>query len=239
MAVMPSSRAVLGVAGAVAAVSAVTGAVLLGAVTIGALAGMPRDVAAGKVWLPFTSALVADRPVALSLVAFALFAFAALAVCGARVVAVSAAVGHVGSTLVVYLALAAVRAVDPGAFENAVTHRDYGVSAMIAAWLGAIVLVQWRRRPSRRVLLVAFVGVCAAVGWFADSQRTPLDADHVVAFAFGAAIAARSVLHAHEVQAPGRRSRSRLLARPALEQARQRVGRLLDHRADERADHVA
>src|SRR5437868_11906958 len=154
---MPSLRALLGVAAFVAGVSGVTTAARLGVVLMSALVGTPSDVADGKVWLPFTSALVADRPVALSLAAFALFAFAALAVCGLRVLLASAALGHVVGTLLVYLGIAVVRAVDRTAFQNAISHRDFGVSAMIAAWLGAIAFVEWRRRPDRRPAIVAIV----------------------------------------------------------------------------------
>jgi hypothetical protein len=192
---MPSPRALLGVAGAVAAVCGVTAAARLGAVRMSALVGTPSEVADGKVWLPFSSALVADRPVALSLGALALFAFAALAVCGLRVLVLSAVLGHVGGTLIVYLAVAAVRAVDRTELQSAVTHQDYGVSAVIAAWLGAIAFVEWKRRPElrRRLAIAGFVLLCAVIGWFADSSRTPLDADHVVAFAIGIGIAGARV----------------------------------------------
>jgi hypothetical protein len=188
---MPSPRALLGVAAAVASVGAVTAAARLGAVRMSALVGTPSEVADGKVWLPLTGALVADRPVALSLAAFALFAFATLAVCRVRVLVAAAVLGHLGATLLVYLGLAAVRAADPEAFENAVTHQDYGVSAMLAAWLGAIVFVAWRRRHDarERLAIVGFVALCTAVGWIADSRRTALDADHVVAFAIGIGVA--------------------------------------------------
>jgi hypothetical protein len=188
---MPSPRELALVAVAVAAVGGVTAAARLGTVGMNVLVGTPSDVSDGKVWAPLTGAFVADRPVALSLAAFALFAAATLVVCGSRILAVSAVVGHVGSTLLVYLGVAAVRAVDPEAFESAVAHRDYGVSAVIAAWLGALVLVEWRKRRSgrERLAVAAFVALCALVGWIADSQRTALDADHVVAFGIGVAVA--------------------------------------------------
>ena len=53
------------------------------------------------------------------------------------------------------------------------------------------VFVQWRRRnnPPERLAILGFVALCTAVGWIADSQRTALDADHVVAFAIGIGVA--------------------------------------------------
>src|SRR5438132_3544511 len=112
---MPSPRALLGVVAAVALVGAVTAAARLGAVPMSALVATPSEVSDGKVWLPLTGALVADRPVALSLAAFVVFGFATLARCGVRVLVAAALLGHLGATLLVYLGLAAVRALAPEA----------------------------------------------------------------------------------------------------------------------------
>jgi hypothetical protein len=192
---MRQSRALLGVAAAVAAVGAVTASARVGLVPVSALVGSPEDVATGKMWLPVSSALVADNPVIPSLLAFALFATAAVLVCGVRMTLVAAALGHVGSTLIVYLSLAAARAVNPAVLQDVVERQDYGVSAVFAAWLGAIAFVAWTRRRTRRerLAVVAFCTVCGLIGWAADSALTVLDTDHLVAFAIGAGLAGARV----------------------------------------------
>jgi hypothetical protein len=175
-------------------VAIVTAATRARIVPLRALAGTPADVADGKVWFLVSNALVADNPVVLSLVAFAGFAAAAGAICGPRTLCVSAALGHVGSTVPVYLALGAVGLVRPGAVDRVVHVRDYGVSAIIAAWLGALSLVLWRRHPSRRprLAVAGFCVLCGIVGSFADTNLTPLDFDHVLAFGIGIACAAEA-----------------------------------------------
>ena len=173
-------------------VAAVTEATRARLVPLRFLAGTPADVADGKLWLLASNALVADNPVVLSLIAFAGFALAAGAVCGLRTLWVSAAAGHVGSTVMVYLGLAAAGAVRPGAVEYVAHVKDYGVSAIIAAWLGALSLVLWRRHPAPRprLAVAGFCALCTIVGLFADTNLTALDADHVLAFAIGIACAA-------------------------------------------------
>ena len=47
------------------------------------------------------------------------------------------------------------------------------------------------------------------------------------------------VANGDEVEAPGRRRRASLAARAAFEQRRELLRRTLEHRADERAHHVA
>jgi hypothetical protein len=177
---------------AASVVAAVTEATRARLVPLRLLAGTPADVADGKVWLLASNAFVADNPVVLSLVAFAGFAAAAGAVCGLRTLWVSAAAGHVGSTILVYLGLAAVGAVRPAAVDRVAHLQDYGVSAIVAAWLGGLALVLWRRHPARRprLAVVGFCALCLVVGLFADTNPTALDADHVLAFAIGIACAA-------------------------------------------------
>jgi hypothetical protein len=180
-------RTVLGPLLAVVVVSAVTIATRVGAIRLRWLASSPRAVADGRVWLLVSSALVADRPIVLSILAFGGFAVVAAIVCGARLLWTSAALGHVGSTLAAYAGLGLVRAIEPDAFAGTVDKLDFGVSAITAAWLGAIVVVSWRRHPDGRVRagLVAFCLVCLLVGLAADTNLTVLDVDHLYAFVIG------------------------------------------------------
>src|SRR5262249_58683811 len=97
----------------------------------------------------FTSGVVADRPWLPSLLGFAIVGFAALSLARARVVFVAALAGHVLATLVVYGFLGVVDAVDHGAFANLDSQPDIGLSAIIAAWIGVISAMLWRRYRSR------------------------------------------------------------------------------------------
>jgi len=156
------------------------------------LAASPRAVAEGKVWLLFTSGVVADRPWLPSLLGFAIVGFAALSLARARVVFVAALAGHVLATLVVYGFLGVVDAVDHGAFANLDSQPDIGLSAIIAAWIGVISAMLWRRyRPRRAHALnvLACIG-CALIGFAFRPDLNALDSEHIVAFALGVAVAA-------------------------------------------------
>jgi len=172
-----------------AAVSGVTAANRAGLVDLAALASSPRTAGEGKLWLLLTSAFVADRPTAASLLAFAGFAIAVFVVCGSRLLWTVGVAGHVGSAAAVYAAIAVTRAVVPTAFEHVLSLSDYGTSAMIAAWLGALAAAGWIRRPSLapRLGVVGFSLLCAVVGWLCRPGLTPLDSEHIVAFAIGVA----------------------------------------------------
>lgn len=118
-------------------VIATTCAVLAGAFSIGTLAATPSRVAGGRLWLLLSSALVADRPVAVCLASFVGFAIVALAVCRGGTFWLAATFGHVGSTVVVYVLVAVVRLVEPGVLHHLLDMPDFGVSAIQAAWLDA------------------------------------------------------------------------------------------------------
>jgi hypothetical protein len=171
--------------------SALTAASRFGPVPLLSLAATPRAVAQGKVWLLLTSGVIADRPEVVSLLAFALVGLATLVICGWRMLWLTAVVGHVASTVFVYLALALIRLVAPTAFESVLSLPDYGVSAAIAAWIGAVAAIGWRRHPARAQRAVVIAGCVGAtvIGWFCDPQLTVLDAEHIVAFGLGAALA--------------------------------------------------
>jgi hypothetical protein len=173
-------RSAAALAGATGAISAVTVANRLGAFDVRTLAATPQSVADGRVWLLLTSTLLADKPAVASIAGFLVVGLAALALCGGRAVWVSALIGHIGSALLVYLGIALTHRV--------VTDLDYGTSAIIAAWIGAIAAVAWSH--GRRRGAVALVVASAFVGWLCKNQLTILDAEHAFALAAGAAVAA-------------------------------------------------
>jgi lambda repressor-like predicted transcriptional regulator len=171
---------------------AVTAASRAGGLGLSHLAASPGAIADGKLWLLFTSGVVADRPWLPSLLGFAIVGFAALAVARASVVVVAALAGHVLATLVVYGFLGAVDALDHDAFANLVDRPDIGLSAIIAAWIGVVSCVLWRRFRSRRAHVLNVLGCvgCALIGFAFRPDVTILDSEHILAFAFGVSVAA-------------------------------------------------
>src|SRR5262249_48929300 len=128
-----------------AAVTGVTLAASLGRIDPSRLASSP-DRAADRPWLLLSNSLVTQHPISLSLLALGGLTVGVLGACGARVALATALVGHVGSTLAAYALLGLVRLGEPGAFASLLSRPDYGVSAVSAAWLGAVAAVMWRRR---------------------------------------------------------------------------------------------
>lgn len=150
------------------------------------MAATLRAIGEGKLWLLLTSGLVADTPWLPSLIGFAVVLAVALAVLPARQLIAAAGVGQVASTLVVYGALGLTRLVDAHAFAPAVDLPDFGVSATIAAWIGALAAVAWARHDHR--LVVAGCFACLGVGLAFRPTLTFLDAEHLVAFAIGVTV---------------------------------------------------
>lgn len=159
---------------------------------VSALAASPDRVREGKIWFLVSSAVLVDRPVALSLLSFAALAVAALAVCGTRTFWWSAFLGQVLATVLVYVFIGVARWLVVGAFDSSVVSPDYGVSTVCAAWLGSIATLMWRRRGRSAVGKLSIALSCAAVGLFAYSVRpdvTVLSSEHLVAFGLGVAAA--------------------------------------------------
>ena len=179
------SRGTASILAATGAISTVTAASRAGALPARALASSPASFAQGHVWLLATSALLADRPAAASILGFLVVGLAAVRVCGGRVVWLAAASGHVLSGVVVYLGLGLARVLDPSAFEHVLRLPDCGSSAIIAAWIGAIACDLWRRH--HRTGAVALVVVSGLVGWYFKGALTVIDTEHAVALAFGVA----------------------------------------------------
>jgi hypothetical protein len=189
-------RAAVAASAVTAVTAAATAANRLGALSVSTLAASPRALGQGKVWLILTSGLLADRPALPSLVGFWLVGFAVLFVFSARAAAGIAAGGHIVSALGVYAVIGLARLLDPDAFASIVKLADYGLSAVIAAWLGAIACVLWKRHPDRlaRVLVVLGSAGCAAIGLALRPQVTFLDSEHVLAYAVGVALADGALL---------------------------------------------
>jgi hypothetical protein len=213
-----------GLLAVVAGVSGVTAANRAGLVGVASLASSPRTAAEGKLWLLLTSAFIADSPTAASLLAFLAFAVAALVVCGPRLTWTIGLAGHVGSAAAVYAAIAVTRAIVPTAFDNVLSLSDYGTSAMIAAWLGALAAAGWIRYPRLmpRLGVIAFSLLSAGVGWVCRPDLTPLDSEHLVAYAIGVAAVSGAAW-----EYPRRVVREWLaMARGGFRRAYARVGRL-------------
>ena len=148
-------------------------------------------IASGQVWVVPASALIVDRPVLIGLAAFGLLAAATLRFCGARTFWLAAAMGHAGSTLLVYAIIGSTRLADPHMFTKAVVTPDFGVSAMQGAWVGALTATAWIRAGAdyrHRAVVVAAVCVLGAVAWWLHPDPSILTTEHLFAFLIGCAI---------------------------------------------------
>jgi len=187
-----------------AVVSALTALQRLGAIPLASLAASPREVADGRLWLLITSGAVATDPLLWSVLSFFALAFLTLALCGQRILWLAAVLGQAFSTLLGYSLIGLARLFDPGAFHQLVSAPDYGVSAISAAWLGAIAAVGWRtRRQSigRAAIVLGCVAI-ACLAWFVRGKGLDLlDSEHVFAFAIGVGVAVGGML-AEPLQLP-------------------------------------
>jgi hypothetical protein len=177
----------------VAVVSLLTTAERTGLVPLNDLASSPHAVAEARLWSLVTSALLVSYPIVWSLVTFAFLAALTLRFCGSRVLLIAGVAGHIGSTLAVYAVMALTQTLDPHAFEALSKAPDYGVSAVSAAWIGALAAVSWQGRNrtlrGRIVTALAVVGA-AAFGWIVRGHVNFLDLEHIVAFGVGVGVVA-------------------------------------------------
>ena len=180
-----------------AVVSALTALQRVGAVPLASLAASPREVADGRLWLLVTSGAVAADPLLWSLLSFYALAFLTLALCGQRILWLAAVIGQAFSTLLGYSLIGVARLLDPGAFHQLVAAPDYGLSAISAAWLGAIAAIGWRTRRQNigRAAVVLGCVATACLAWFVRGRGLDLlDSEHVFAFAIGVGVAIGLVL---------------------------------------------
>lgn len=175
----------------VCVVTAITLAAHAGELPLAPFVASAVKVASGQVWVLPASALVVDRPVVIGLVAFGVLAVATLRICGARTFWLAAALGHVGSTLLVYAIIGLSQLADPDAFERAAATPDFGVSAIQGAWVGAVTATAWARAGADRrdrSIVVALVCAVAGVGWWLHPDPSILTSEHVFAFLIGCTI---------------------------------------------------
>lgn len=181
-------RGLASVLALVAVVCSLTALQRVGAVPLASLTASPREVADGRLWLLISSGTIAADPLLWSLLSFCGLAFLTLAFCGWRILWFAAIAGQTFSTVLGYSIICLARFVEPGAFQRLVSAPDYGVSAISAAWLGAIAAVGWRARGEsigRATIVVACVAV-ACLAWFVRGRGFDvLDSEHVFAFAIG------------------------------------------------------
>jgi hypothetical protein len=177
--------------GLVGVVAAITFATRVHELPLGLFVASARKIASGQVWVLAASALIVDRPVLIGLAAFGVLAVATLRICGARTFWFAAALGHAGSTLIVYAIIGSTQLADPEAFESAAARPDFGVSAIQGAWVGAITAIAWIRAGTdhRRRILVA-AGVCgvAGIAWWLHPDPSILTTEHLFAFLIGCGI---------------------------------------------------
>jgi len=156
------------------------------------LAATARSVGDGRVWLLATSAFLADRPAVPSVVGFALVGVFSVWILGTRATWTAAALGHLGSALAVYAAIDLAVAFHHTGAATASTLPDFGTSAVIAAWIGALSAHGWRRHTGarERALIAAGACCCGLIGWLFRPDLTVLDTEHLAAFAVGAVLVA-------------------------------------------------
>ena len=194
--------------GLVCSVAALTFATRAHELPLAIFVASAAKIAAGQVWVVPTSALIVDRPVLIGLAAFALLAVATLRLCGARTFWLAAALGHAGSTLLVYAIIGSARLADPHMFTRAVVSADFGVSAMQGAWVGAIAATAWSRAGTNhrhRALVVTGVCAVAAVAWSLHPDPSILTTEHLFAFFIGCGVASRRRVVAAVRTGAGRR----------------------------------
>ena len=186
-----------------------------GELPLSAVASSPAAVGEGKLWLFASSAVIADRPALVSLLGFWIVGFTAFAICSARVIAGVAVGGHLFSALCIYSLIGLARLARPDAFGSVMHVSDYGLSAIIAAWIGAIASVMWRRiRPRRHSACRRRSLLCAGVGLLFRPDLTYLDTEHLVAYAFGALLASERVVTVSRLSAAAHRGRPRVSSLP-------------------------
>ena len=191
-ALAPSGAARVALCSWFAVVCGVTVAVWTRSLSVVAIASSPRRIAEGQLWRLLTCAFVVQRPLVASVLALVGLTLLTAVLCGFRLLWVTAFAGHVGSTLLAYTTLGLYRLAEPHAFQGLLSRPDYGVSAISAAWLGAVAAAGWTRRGQTLEGRAAIALVCAAIALFAWMLRgglTVLDSDHIFAFAVGVTLA--------------------------------------------------
>ena len=148
----------------------------------------PDELAAGKVWLLATSALIVNGSAVPQLGALALTIAASLRHLHGRFVTAVMVVAHVGATLLAYAVLLAATGEADGLHSHT---NDYGTSAVWLGLLGALAIAALREavdgdRLARVFIAAALAAVAGAVAFFPLMTAT----EHALAFALGAGLSA-------------------------------------------------
>jgi rhomboid family protein len=150
------------------------------------LACSPARLLSDRAWTLAASGLIIDGPAAGQLVITALITAWVVLRLGGRRFWVIAAGGHVGSTLVTYAGIGVVWLASHAAAAPVIHTRDYGISAVWAAELGALAALGWRL-GGRRKLVAAVLGavLLAAFVVLVPVDRRLADVEHLIAFLIG------------------------------------------------------
>lgn len=151
----------------------------------------PAALAAGKVWLLVTSAMLVSGPPLLELAGLVLAVGVLVRREGPAAFWRAAIGGHAGGTLIVYGAIGILWILARSTVEGVVHTRDYGVSSVWLGVLGAIfasILGDARRRALTRAEQIALATVAAGGVIGVVFFRGLAGAEHGTAFAIGAAL---------------------------------------------------
>ena len=164
-----------------------------GAFALGSLAASPRSVATGSWWQLFTSALVFAGTVLPQVILVVALGLIVLRLTGTLVFWLIVLVGHVGSTLLVYLGIWAWSALRHVGSASLSAAPDYGLSLIWCALLGALVAIAWRALSSTRrrdrLRLVVSAGAIVLIAGMAIFSTPIARYEHILAICSGALVA--------------------------------------------------
>jgi len=174
------------------------------------LAASPAAIAAGKIWLLGTSALLVSGAPTLGLgpTAVSLLELAALVAAVALLVSRlggaafwrAAIAGHVVATLVVYAGVGLLWLLSRELVSGVLHEPDYGVSSIWLAVLGALAVSAWKTMLARgrEGAELALFAACAVAGLVGATLFSPfVDAEHAFAFSLGALVTAQGMRAGH------------------------------------------
>jgi hypothetical protein len=155
------------------------------------LAASAAAVAAGKLWLLVTSALIVNGPSWLELPGFFLAVALLIRRYGSGTFWRVAPASHIGSTLVVYAGIGMLLLVGGDSADSSAHRLDYGISGMWLGVLGALFAGSWlassRQGSTPWDELVVIVCLGGAAGGFFFFPLLS-GVEHTLAFAFGAVV---------------------------------------------------
>lgn len=150
------------------------------------LASSPARVAAGHLWPLLTSGLIVAGDPLVQLTGLGLTALAVIELLGASVFWIAAIAAHFGSAILAYAGVGVLWLIAPADVDAVVAAPDYGVSAVWAGIVGALVAAglarrHWRERLPAVSAVAGFLFVVGPPGGLAG-------AEHALSFALGALV---------------------------------------------------